>query len=306
MEKEFQGSCPQCGHELQIPAELPTFSCMYCGARLRQDELIRPEISSEEALEALDFVKEHLMDALTNFTGYEKKITKKEYAPSFSKYELGVSEVFEKLDLACNACPERRNNLLEQTAADFIDGAVALSKAVSDKKQKQERALFDYKMIVAIFLVPAIRHLKLSVSEDYADTLHKQWIARFPDNPFRPGTYEDIVGGFRKGILCFITTAVCASEGKPDDCAELTAFRTFRDGYLSSCPDGKTLIDEYYDIAPAIVNAIDYCDRAEEVYSRLREVYLSRCYRDLLAGNNEDCKACYSEMVQELKQRYLS
>lgn len=305
MDNTLLGSCPQCGKELQIPTDLPTFSCMYCGARLRPDELIRPEITSEDCKQALEYVKEHLMDALTNFAGYEKKITKKGYAPAFAKYELGVSETYEKLALACEAVPERRSELIESTVKDFIDGTEALAKAASDKKAKQERALFDSKMIIAIFLVPAIRHLKLSVSEDYVDTLHKRWTERFPDNPFRPGTYEDIVGGFRKGILCFITTAICEAEGKPDNCAELTAFRAFRDGYLRSCPDGEALIGEYYDIAPAIVNAIDYCDDAQAVYKELRESYLSRCYQDLLAGRNEDCKNVYTQMVQTMKQRYL-
>ena len=40
-EQEFRsGKCPQCGHALKIPAELTKFSCMYCGARLTQDELV--------------------------------------------------------------------------------------------------------------------------------------------------------------------------------------------------------------------------------------------------------------------------
>lgn len=305
MDNTLLGSCPQCGKELQIPSDLPTFSCMYCGARLRPDELIRPEISSEDCTQALEYVKEHLMEGLTNFTGFEKKITKKDYPTAFAQYELGVCETYEQLDLACNACPAQRSDLLSKTAASFIDGAEALAGAVSDKKAKQERALFDYKMIVALFLVPAIRHRNLSISEDYADTLHKAWMKRHPDNPFRPGTYEEIIGGFRKGVLCFITTAVCEAEGKPDDCAELTAFRAFRDGYLRDCPDGEALIGEYYDIAPAIVNAIDYCDDAQAVYKELREGYLSRCYQDLLAGRNEDCKNVYTQMVQTMKQRYL-
>ncbi|MCQ2418747.1 MAG: hypothetical protein MJ085_03070 [Clostridia bacterium] len=305
MDHVFEGSCPHCMHELQIPAELVNFSCMYCGARLRQDELILPEVSSADCADAMDYVKEHLMDALTEFAGYEKKITKKEYASAFSKYERGVAKTYEALDRACNACPAQRSELILQTVTAFIDGTESLAMAASEKKQKQERAMFNSKMIIALFLVPAIRHLRLSVSEDYADLLHKQWLKRFPDNPFHPATYEDIVSGFRKGILCFITTAVCEAEGKPDNCAELTAFRAFRDGFLTSCPDGKALIDEYYDIAPAIVNAINYCDQSAAVYTELREGFLSRCYQDLLAGRNEECKAEYTSMVQTLKHRYL-
>lgn len=305
MENIFQGICPQCNHTLQIPAELVTFSCMYCGARLRQDELILPGASADDRDEAIAYVKAHLTEALTEYSGYEKKITKKDYASAFASYEQGIEKTYAALDRACNTCPAQRSELIGQTVTAFIDGAEALAKASSEKKQKQERALFDSKMIIALFLVPAVRHLNLSVSEDYTDTLHKEWMRRFPDNPFRPATYEEIISGFRKGVLCFITTAVCAAEGKPDDCAELTAFRAFRDGYLAACPDGKALIDEYYDIAPAIVNAIDYCGESAAVYTELREIFLSRCYQDLLAGRNEECKAEYTNMVQSLKHRYL-
>ena len=92
-------------------------------------------------------------------------------------------------------------------------------------------------MVIAIFLVPAIRKLALPTSEDFCDVLQKEWVRRYPKTPFYLGSYEEISTGFRKKILglCFITTAVCEEEGKPDDCEELTAFRAFRDGYLKSC-----------------------------------------------------------------------
>ena len=37
----------------------------------------------------------------------------------------------------------------------------------------------------------------------------------------------------RKGSICFITTAVCAYLGKPDDCDELNKLRNFRDTWLT-------------------------------------------------------------------------
>lgn len=33
--------------------------------------------------------------------------------------------------------------------------------------------------------------------------------------------------------FCYITTAVCETFGKPDDCYELRLLRTYRDGYLA-------------------------------------------------------------------------
>ena len=120
--------------------------------------------------------------------------------------------------------------------------------------------------------------------------------------------YEELAGGFRKKFLglCFITTAVCLREGKPDDCAELTAFRAFRDGYLRACPDGPALIDEYYDIAPGIVLRIDLSRDREARYDAIRENWLEPCYADLRAGNLHSCKERYVEMVRSLEKEYLS
>ena len=41
MEQEFlTGKCPKCMQELRVPASLAEFSCMYCGARLAQADLL--------------------------------------------------------------------------------------------------------------------------------------------------------------------------------------------------------------------------------------------------------------------------
>lgn len=43
--------------------------------------------------------------------------------------------------------------------------------------------------------------------------------------------------------------------GKPDDCYELTTFRAFCDEWLVKQPDGQTLLDKYYSIAPKIASS---------------------------------------------------
>ena len=123
-------------------------------------------------------------------------------------------------------------------------------------------------------------------------------------NLFQCATYEEISTGFHKHKLCFITTAVCESEGKPDDCAELTAFRAFRDGWLSETEQGRALIEAYYEIAPAIVAAIEYSDDRAARYAELRRDYLTPCYEALLRGDNEDCGRIYIRMVRTLQARY--
>lgn len=104
---------------------------------------------------------------------------------------------------------------------------------------------------------------------------------------------------------CFVTTAVCDSFGKPDDCAELTAFRNFRDGWLVAQPDGKSLIAEYYSVAPKIVEKINRLADAAQIYENIWQKYLAPCLNFIKRGENLACKNKYVEMVRELKSRYL-
>lgn len=115
---------------------------------------------------------------------------------------------------------------------------------------------------------------------------------------------------YRLGIderpsLCFITTAVCESFGKADDCYELTAFRNFRDKWLVNQADGKNLIAEYYNIAPKIVEKINSLANSAEVYKNIWNDYLSKCLNFIESGENSKCKKIYVDMVNTLKEKFL-
>ncbi len=107
-----------------------------------------------------------------------------------------------------------------------------------------------------------------------------------------------------RGDLCFITTAVCDSFGKPDNCYELTSFRKFRDGWLSWQTDGRALIAEYYEIAPRIVRHINSCDNAKEIYRSIWDNYLQPCLTYIEQGSFAKCKETYIDMVRELAKKY--
>jgi hypothetical protein len=64
--------------------------------------------------------------------------------------------------------------------------------------------------------------------------------------------------------LCFLTTATCRALGKGDDCEELLAFKAFRDEWLILQEDGESLIKQYYQIAPDIVENIERMPNAED------------------------------------------
>ena len=104
---------------------------------------------------------------------------------------------------------------------------------------------------------------------------------------------------------CFITSAVCESFGKSDDCYELAAFRNFRDNWLKKQADGKTLISEYYHVAPYIVEQIKLCSDAQEVYRKIWEQYLRPCLHYIEQGDNSHCKKMYVAMVNNLREKFL-
>ena len=117
-------------------------------------------------------------------------------------------------------------------------------------------------------------------------------------------------GRYRTGMdqrpsLCFITTAVCDSFGKADDCYELTAFRNFRDNWIVNQSDGKNLIAEYYDVAPKIVEKINSLSNSAEIYKNIWRDYLSACLKFIEVGENSKCKRIYIDMVNTLKEKFL-
>lgn len=104
---------------------------------------------------------------------------------------------------------------------------------------------------------------------------------------------------------CYITTAVCNSFGKADDCYELTLFRNFRDSYLLKMPEGKQLVEEYYVKAPKIVAQINTLPERDTIYYQIWNQYLQRCMGLIQSNEFESCKKVYVAMVKELEAVYL-
>lgn len=104
---------------------------------------------------------------------------------------------------------------------------------------------------------------------------------------------------------CYITTAVCQSCGKPDDCYELTQLRKFRDEWLLKQPDGQSLIDKYYNDAPKIVNVINEQLDSNSIYNDINNVYIKPCLTYIENNEQEKCKDLYIFMVNTLSAKYL-
>lgn len=166
-------------------------------------------------------------------------------------------------------------------------------------------------------------NLKDAFRNGASDVLNKAWDAterasnmsdrelyetvKNSDNKYdRAAAYSEFQNrhGEKKGG-CFITTAVCAADGKPDDCYELTTFRAFRDGWLANQPDGRSLIKKYYEIAPKIVDKINRLPDASKVYRSIRAEYLEPCLALIRQGKNLECKNLYVRMVESLQNSFM-
>ncbi len=298
--------CTTCGREISVPIELETFSCVYCGAKLSLRDYY--SVSGQTADPAdLDYARAHLFDCIRDYPRYWRNFSRQHYDETYNTYLAGISETYLVLDRYLCAAPERRDAVLDEMVRLFLREWEDYHNNSGKRRSKHavEKRMFENKLTLAFYTVPAIRGLDLSISEDYTHRLQEAFVQAYPKNIFEVATYEDISGGFRKRKLCFITTAVCELDGKPDDCAELTAFRAFRDGWLSETEAGRALVDEYYEIAPSIVQIMTRCDDANAVGRKLRETYLDLCYSDLQAGRYASCRDRYISMVNDLKSRYF-
>ena len=297
--------CKSCGKEISVPSELDSFNCVYCGAKLSRQDYF--PVSGQRADPAdLEFARSHIFDCIRDYPDYWKNFERQHYAERFRAYRDGIAEPYRVLDRYLCAAPDERQDVLNELAKLFLTEWERYHREDGKRQTKGalEKRMFETKLTLCFIAVPAIRDLGLSIGEDYTAVLRNAFVAAYPKNAFETMTFDELSAGFRKRKLCFITAAVCEAEGKPDDCAELTAFRAFRDGWLSQTPEGRALVNDYYEVAPSIVQIMKHCDDAQKVCRRLRRQYLEPCYQDLQAGRYSACRDRYVSMVNELRNRY--
>ena len=97
---------------------------------------------------------------------------------------------------------------------------------------------------------------------------------------------------------CFITTAVCQRDGKPDDCVELETLREFRDTYMRATPERAAMVDLYYAVAPTILDRIESypADAQAEAFAILR-TYVALAVKAAAMGDNERAARIYINMM---------
>lgn len=105
--------------------------------------------------------------------------------------------------------------------------------------------------------------------------------------------------------MCFITTAVCTTLGKPDDCEELTLLRSFRDGYMHSTAEFDMLVQQYYAEAPGIVAKLDKLtvEKKTALYSAFNKVYIAPAVMYIKQGKYAKALDTYKALFELAKTK---
>ena len=199
-----------------------------------------------------------------------KYFKKNVYPEAFQAYLRRHMETLNAIE-AVYQQEEHPEEWAEKLANHLVEAAQAELEAITKKGKRSEQQI-NYNMILAVFVFPAFLEQKGDCAEPVTDVIVKKWNKAFRTSVGK-ADYAKIESGFHKKY-CYITTAVCESQGKPDDCYELELLRSYRDGYLLATDEGKELVKEYYNIAPTIVNRIGRQENPEAIYEEIWDSWL--------------------------------
>ncbi len=247
-------------------------------------------------------IKTELNSMLFDNLPMMKQFNKDRYADAYKEYCEKYNEVFAKLEEEYAAADDK-DGLIKGYATAFKDHAAAERDRI-EKKSDREHFIIDHNPVLTVYMLPALAGNGTEACSALAKEIADQWNATFTRYRISIGTFEEIDGGFKRK-LCYITTAVCESLGKPDDCYELRTLRSYRDDYLMNCEDGSGIVKTYYDIAPTIVSRINKRDDRKQVYRDIFKDYIKPCISMIEEGKHSDCKKLYSEMVYSLRDEYI-
>lgn len=244
-------------------------------------------------------LQKELTDLYRTTMDYE--FQKATYDNRMDSLKKTYEELLEETASACDAS----EGALESLAA-CVPEYVAERLAAQPSRRKREMRSLDHKMNMVSYFLPLMGLVPTEKAQQLTQRMVEIWNEKMPEYKIEHSTYEGIRGGFKKGLFCYITTAVCRSLDKPDDCYELTALRRYRDDYLLMSDGGRELVEEYYNIAPTIVKRINREKNPGEIYRGIWQEYLRPCIRLIEENRNEECREVYSRMVRKLEKDYMT
>lgn len=103
---------------------------------------------------------------------------------------------------------------------------------------------------------------------------------------------------------CFLTSACVEHKGLPDDCYELQALRAMRDTIVTWNDDMKSLVEEYYRIAPVIVEKINSEPEHDKIWEDLYVNLVQACVKHYENNDIDAALNLYIDTVKVLKATY--
>ena len=119
------------------------------------------------------------------------------------------------------------------------------------------------------------------------------------------GSPGDPSGGSSGTSGCFLTSACVRARNLSDDCDELKTLREFRDSFMMSTVQGRSEVEHYYAIAPAIVESIDKLPNATEIWNKLFADTILPAVTLIKENNVDAAYQLYKNCVLELQFRFL-
>jgi hypothetical protein len=101
---------------------------------------------------------------------------------------------------------------------------------------------------------------------------------------------------------CFITTAAVEVIGESDDGPTLSTLRWFRDNIMLAREDWKADAEEYYKIAPSIVESLNDLSNSKEIYTSIYQDYLLKAVAFIKNEQYEEAYTTYRDMVNKYKE----
>ncbi|HCA71496.1 MAG TPA: hypothetical protein DHW78_08540 [Ruminococcaceae bacterium] len=289
--------CPYCGLELQVPVGIEQIVCMYCARPIDIKKLLSPTAAESDGGKQLQNALALLDPALFRFEKEQKAFNRTEYSDSFASYSSRLQPALEALQGAGETdCQDFAQAVLSDMA-DYW-------KSCKIRSSKSSR-FFSYRMMLTVYFIPSLHDSSIPEAAAVLSAFLKLWNSKYPKEPLSAASFQKINSGWRKKG-CYITSAVCRTLHKPDNCIELQALRRFRDSWLLRQPYGTILVREYYIFAPFIAEAINASGQAASVYLRLWKMFIFPCVQDAVSGNNERCFKRYTMMMFQLERQYLS
>jgi hypothetical protein len=110
-----------------------------------------------------------------------------------------------------------------------------------------------------------------------------------------PGSSGDASGDY--DASCYLTTAACDILGKPDDCAELVAFRRLRDELLDHRAT-RWMVKKYYRDAPSVAIRMRQHPRRIEIAEKMFSVHIPKVMAALRKKNTQMAARLYYTMTK--------